>query len=193
VAETIFLASGIISSVRHGEVLNALAEFGLSAYVVPPEHQLEDREQAILPYTPFEEITSTEQYLGKEHLHQFINKYVPRANKRTATKAFSMLVEPRFKAKPGHGIGMRVPAEVTGLKYKTRDELNFPKIPSEYNSDTLDEDVLNTVVQVGSTLNFIQMIVREHRLKELKHLKMPGEKVAEVLIGLNARLREQIA
>src|ERR1017187_4254320 len=146
-SETIFVASGEVPEERHEEILRTLTEFGLSAHVITDyipnsgNSNTESSNYELPSHYDLNEIVSSEQYIGKEHLHQLAKQYVPHLHKRDVTKAFSFLVTPRAKAKKTKswsGVGERIPSEVTRLVIKTREGIDFPTLPKKYGSDVVD-------------------------------------------------------
>jgi hypothetical protein len=190
----IVMGRGEVSESQQQLAIEALNQLGFVAETVDPERYDEFRQLLVPAGTPgyytFEEISSEEQYLGKEHLHGFHTRHADHLAPRLVTIAFQNLVQPRTKYKGG--VGERIAPETVGLIVKKRAEVGFAPLNGAFNRSLLDSEILDSVVQVGSAINFISSLRDPAVEDRIARLGRKNSTQMQFLNLLAAQLVEQI-
>lgn len=163
--ETIIMATGNISLRQRTDVLQALTQVGMAAYVVGPATNPDVREPLLssdesLRHGSFNDIKSPLQFLGYEHMYDFQAKHEGKFPARKVHGIFASLVIPRTLAlgRSVREVGARIDDPSTvGLIVRTRDDVKFPKLDKALEKNR-DEDVTRKVVQVGSVIAYAGLL-----------------------------------
>lgn len=145
-AEKIVIARGEVSAKDLELALRFLGRIGFNTELMDPAAIVNLRREASanisLPYT-IDEITSSDQFLSREHFQEYRSLYAANLSQQIFSMAFGALVN-----RPRSWQGDRPTPEELGLKLKGREEAGFaPILNNAY------QDSSRYVVQAGSFLN----------------------------------------
>lgn len=199
--ETVILATGNISPDQRADLLQALTQFGMNAYVIGPEAN-PDIDNPLPPkgesphYHGFADLTTRQHFLGYEHIRDFQTKYEGEFKPRMIHSVFSALVMPREARHGGKGnMGSRVDPATLGLVVSTREAVGFPKLPHSLTMDK-DKEIVERVVQVGSVINYGRLLknpsfARDKKIEGMTDLEQRRPKLVMVLVeALQAQVKK---
>jgi len=200
-APRILIARGTPEAVeRAAKVLSQLdIEVG---YVQPEQHTQIDNilETLRTPgYYRFSEITSPEQWLGREHVLAFHRRFAPDYDKKIPSIAYNALVAPAVRSKdPGRGKHSRPidPDHITkslGLVVASRKRINFPPLSDIHHNANTPTESVKRAVNVGSLFSFYALLEDSPKLAARLHgFHKPDSFNRQFLKQLVTQLKTQV-
>jgi hypothetical protein len=161
--EVIIVARGELDTPEFDAAILVLGGLGLTTEVMDPAlYERLVNPVELEPDTrklyPFEAIVSREQFLGREHIFSFRQKYAADTSKKVCGWAFRTLVAPSSGRRQYEGHDHVFDPAEFGLVVMNMEDAGFSSL-DEARSSLWDTEQYNLVVQVGSALDFLDSIL----------------------------------